>query len=129
MRRLRQGGEHVGDLVEPAALLPGGREDLAQRTPEPQRPVSDREHRGAHPASRGVTQQIRPGLDRLAVAIGQRDELLAAVGPHAEEHQQAQLVLLEADVDVDAVGPQVDVVHPGQVPASERLLLGLPGLG
>jgi hypothetical protein len=38
-------------------------------------------------------------------------------------------VLLEADVDVDAVGPEVDVVHLGQVLAGERLVLGAPGLG
>ena len=38
-------------------------------------------------------------------------------------------MLFEADVDVDAVGPQVDVVHPGQVAGGEGALLGLPGLG
>jgi hypothetical protein len=38
-------------------------------------------------------------------------------------------VLLKADVDVDAVDPQVDVVHPGQITVGEGALLGLPGLG
>jgi hypothetical protein len=115
--------------VEPAALLPGCWEDLAQRAPEPQRAVPDREHRGAHPAAGGVAQQVRPGLGRLPVAVGQRDELLAAIRPHPDQHQQTQLVLLETDVDVDPVGPQVDVVHPRQVPGGEAALLGLPGLG
>jgi hypothetical protein len=36
-------------------------------------------------------------------------------------------VLLEADVDVDAVGAQVHVVRAGQVPLPERV--GRPGLG
>jgi hypothetical protein len=38
-------------------------------------------------------------------------------------------VLLEADVDVDPVGPQIHVVHLGQVPCCVRALFGLPGLG
>ena len=43
VRGARESPEDVGDLVEPAALFPRGREDLAQRTPEPERTVSDRE--------------------------------------------------------------------------------------
>jgi hypothetical protein len=38
-------------------------------------------------------------------------------------------VLLQADVDVDAVDPQVDVVHVRQIPFAEAALLALPGLG
>ena len=33
---------------------------------------------------------------------------------------------LQADVEVDAVGPQVDVVHTGQIPVGERAGLVLP---
>ena len=63
------------------------------------------------------------------VAVGQGDQLLAAVGAHADHHQQAQLVLLQPDVHVDPVRPHVHVVHGGQVPGGERALLGLPRLG
>ena len=38
-------------------------------------------------------------------------------------------MFFEADVDVDPVGPQVDIVHTGQVPGREGALLGLPYLG
>jgi hypothetical protein len=38
-------------------------------------------------------------------------------------------VFLEADVDVDPVDPQVDVVHIGEVPGGEGALLSPPGLG
>jgi hypothetical protein len=62
------------------------------------------------------------------LAIGEGDELLAAIGAHADHHQQAQLVVFEADVHVDTVGPQVDVVHGGQIPGGEGALLRLPGL-
>lgn len=40
--------------------------------------------------------QIRPGLGRLAIAIPQRDEFLAALGTHADHYERAQLVLFEA---------------------------------
>jgi len=115
--------------VEPAALLLGPGEDLAQRAPESQRPVAGREYRGAHPASGAVAQQVSPRLGGLPVPVSQRDQLFAPVGAHADHHQQAQLVLLQPDVHVDAVRPQVDVVRPGQVTGGEGALLGLPGLG
>jgi hypothetical protein len=129
MRGLRKRTQHVGDLVEPAALFPGGGEDFAERGPEPQRTVPDREGWGAHAAAGAIAQQIGPGLGRFPVSVGQRDQLLPAVRAHADHHQQAEFVLLEADVDVDAIRPQVHVVHVRQIPGGERSLLGLPGLG
>lgn len=38
-------------------------------------------------------------------------------------------MLLQPDVDVDAVSPQIDVVGLGQVTGGKRTLLGLPLLG
>ncbi len=76
--------------METAALLAGGREDLAQRAQEPERAVADREDRGAHPAAGGIAQQVGPGLGALAVAVGQGDEFLVPVGAHADQHEQAQ---------------------------------------
>jgi len=129
MRRLRQRAKYVSDLVEPAALLAGRGEHLAQRAPEPECAVADREHRGPHPAPGAVTQQVRPGLGGLPVAIAQGDQLLTPVRAHPDQHEQAQFVLFKADVDVDAVRPQVDEVHSGQIAGGEGALLGLPRLG
>jgi hypothetical protein len=115
--------------VEPAALGRGFGEHLAQRAPEPQRAVADREHRGAHPAALRVPEQVGPGLDRFPVAVGDRDQFLAAISAHPDEHQQAQLVLLQSHGHVDPVGPQVNEVDTGEIPGGEVALLGLPGLG
>lgn len=38
-------------------------------------------------------------------------------------------MLVQADVHVDPVGPQVDEVHLAEVPLAERAMLGLPQLG
>lgn len=65
--------------MEPAALLTGLGEHLADRRPEPQRPVTDGQHRSAHPAALARTQQVRPGLGGLgglAVPVIERDQLL-----------------------------------------------------
>jgi hypothetical protein len=63
------------------------------------------------PAALAVAQQIGPRFGGLPIAVGQRDEFLAAIGAHPDQHQQAQLGLLEADVDMDSVSPDIHVVH------------------
>ncbi len=101
-------GKH--DLVEPAPLLAGRREYVADRGPEPQRAVADREHRSSHPAPFGRAQEVGPRLGGLAVAVVEGDQLFSAVGADADHHQQAHLVLFEADLEVDPIDPDVDVV-------------------
>jgi hypothetical protein len=112
--------------VEPAALLPRGREHLTQRVPEPQRSVTDGQDRGAHAAPGAVAQQVRPRPGRLPVTLGERDEFLTAVHAYPDQHEQARLYLVEAHVEVHAVGPEVDVVGGRQVPVAERAGLVLP---
>ncbi|BDT91468.1 hypothetical protein IFM12275_14440 [Nocardia sputorum] len=77
--------------MEPATLLAGGGEHLTQRFPESECAVADGQNRGGHAAAAAVPQQIGPGFGGLAVAVGDRDEFLAAVRAHADHHQQAQL--------------------------------------
>src|SRR6185295_2572241 len=79
VRRLRQRGKNIRYLVEPATLLAGLREHLAQRAPESERPVPGGQHRGAHAAAAAITQQIGPRLGGLAVTVGERYQLLATV--------------------------------------------------
>ncbi len=124
VRGLRQRGESIRGFMEPAALPCGLGEHLAQRAPESQRP--GRQDRRPHPAAPAVPQQVRPRLRRLPVPAGQGDELLAAISPDADHDQLAQLVLLQPDIHIDPVRPQVHVVRARQVPGSERALLRLP---
>jgi hypothetical protein len=100
--------------MKPTALLPGAREHPPQRRPEPQRAITHRQHRGAHPAPLAVPQQISPGLGGLPVPVGQRHQFLAAVGADPDHHQQAQFLLVKAHVEVDPVDPQIDVVDVSQ---------------
>jgi len=59
-------------------------------------------------------EQVGPRLARLAEPVSQRDQLLGPVSTYPDHHQQAHLVLLEADLEEDAVDPAVDVVSLGQ---------------
>jgi hypothetical protein len=96
-------------FVEPAPLLAGSREHLAHRFPEPERAVPDGQDRGGQAAAAAIAQHIGPRLGRFPEPIGQGDELLAAISTHADHHQQAELLLLETDLEMNAVDPQVGV--------------------
>ena len=106
LHRLGQGVEDVGDLVHPVALLAGLGPHVAQRRPEPQRPVAHGDHRGAAcPAACRSRSRSAQLVGRLPVAVGDGDQLLGAVQADAHDDQAAQPVLLEADVEVHPVDP------------------------
>jgi len=96
--------------VHPAALLARFRPDLAGGLPEPERAIGDGEpRRHVEPASLQVEQQIAPVLRALAGAIGEADQFLAAFRRCADQHQDALLFVFEARLEMDAIGPDVDV--------------------
>jgi hypothetical protein len=115
--------------VNPAPLVASFGEHLCEGLPKAERAVADGEDGGAHPAPCGVSEQVGPGLGGLAVAVGHRDQLLGAVRAHSHDDQDAGLGLRQADTQVDAVGPDVDVVGSGQVALAEGFVVGLPLLG
>jgi hypothetical protein len=109
--RARMGGlgqrvERVADLVPPAPLLAGLGEHLADRRPEPQGTVADREHRRGHATALTAAEQTERRLARFAVPVVRRDEFLGAVRADPHRHQQAHFVLLQPDLEVDPVDPQ-----------------------
>jgi len=79
-----------------------------------------------HAASLARAQQVRPGLAGLAEPVSERDEFLGPVRADAEDDEQAYLVLLESDLQVDPVDPHVDVVGVLERAGVEGPLLLLP---
>ena len=124
--RLGQGVHDVGHLVHPAPLVRRVGEDLAEGAPEPECAVADGEHRGAHAPALQATQHVGPRLGRLAVPVGDRDQLFGPISAHAHDDQGTQAGLFEADVEVDAVGEHVDVVDVFEGPMGELVALALP---
>jgi hypothetical protein len=126
LRGLWQGVQAIGCFVNPTPLVTGGGEDLVQRVPEAECAVADGQHRGAHAAANAVAEQAGPRLGRFAVAVGHRDQFLRAIRPHAHQHQHRGLRLFQADAQVHAVGPDVDVVGARQVAILEGGVISLP---
>ena len=62
-----------------------------------------------------VAERVGPGPGGFAVAVLESDELFGAVGPYAEQAEYAGSGLLQADVEVDAICPDIHVVHLGQI--------------
>ena len=116
--------------MNPAALLSGAGEHVAQRGPRAERAVAGHELRLVQPAVAQIAEHRRPRVLALAVAVLDREQLLLAVLADADHDQQAQLgILAEPDADVDAVDEQVGVAVEPQLPGAERGVLGLPLLG
>ena len=58
------------------------------------------------PSALESAQEAGPALGAFPVAVLDGDQLLRAVEAHPDHHQRAQSVLLQADAEVDAVGPR-----------------------
>jgi hypothetical protein len=115
--------------VHPAALLTCGGKLFAERSPEAEGAVADGEvRRVVHAAALEVTQHRRPGLLALAVAVPDGEQLLVAVVRCAHQDQDAGAILVEPDVEVDPVRPEVHVALAAQVTLGPRLVLLLPAL-
>jgi hypothetical protein len=115
--------------MHPAPLLFGSREHFAQRSPEPERAVTDGQRWAGQAPLLEAAEQVEPGLGVLSVAVGESDQFLGAVGANPDDHQTTQPVLFEADVEVDAIGPPVHVVPIRQITFGPVCVLGLPCLG
>ena len=98
-----------------------------------QRAVTHRQHRRSHPAGPEVAQQLGPRLGRLAIAVGDRDQLLGAIRANTHDREQTQRIALTVGIRqphprIHPIGPDVDVVDLRQVAGSPLGMLGLPRL-
>ena len=89
--------------AKPVALLAGLRPHVADGRPEPEGTIAHGNDGRAHAPPLQVAKHGLPALRALAVAVLDRDQLLRAVGPHANHHECAEAVVLQPDVEVDAV--------------------------
>ena len=101
--------------------------DLVERLPEAERAVADRDlGRDGQPAPLHLDQQLAPALSALPDAHLEADEFLPALGRRADQHQHALGLLLHAGLQVDAIGPDVDVAPGREIAPLPALVLGLP---
>ena len=69
----------------------------------------------AQAASLQVEQQRAPIMRTLAGAVGEADELLLALRRRADDDQDALLLVFQTGLQMDAVGPDVDIALGRQV--------------
>ncbi len=100
--------------------------DLGEGSPKAEGSVTDGEHRSCHAAALEPAQHVGPGLGGLAMSVADRDQLLGAVAAHTDDDQGTQPGLFEADVEVDAVRVEVDVVDVFEGAVGELVPFLLP---
>src|SRR5438477_8899950 len=110
--------------MHPAALLACGRPQLAERLPEAKRAVGDGEFgRDRQTSVLQIEQQFTPILRALARAVGKAEQLLPALRRRADDDQDALLGVFKTGLQVNAVGPHIDVVLGGQIALPPVLML------
>ena len=106
----------IRGFMHPAALRARLRPHLVDRLPEAERSIGDGELRvDRQTAPLEIEQKLLPRLRALADAVGKPNQFLLAFGGGADDHQQALRIIFEPSLDVDAIGPDVDISFGGQV--------------
>src|SRR5208283_824218 len=119
--------QNVGRLVHPTTLLATFRERLAQCRPKTQCPVADGQLRSfLHAPILQIQQHFAPRNLALAIPVtdGKQFFLSLRVGPH--DRQDAALLFVQANVDMNPVDPHVHVLLALQIPPTPFLVLLLP---
>ena len=107
-------------LCTQPALLARRPVDLAQSFPETERPVAGgRLGRNRQAAALEVEQHFAPGLGALPVAVGDRQQLLAAPLVGADDDQDTLFVVLHPGLEIDPVGPEIEIA-PDILQARDR---------
>ena len=98
-------------MLQPTSLVTRAREDLLDRLPKAESAVTNRNFRGhIQPAAFQVDEQLAPALGAFSNADLEADEFFLALRRRAEQHQHAVAMLFHAGLQVNAVGPGVDLV-------------------
>ena len=113
--------------MDPAALFAGGGEHFAQRRPEAQRPVADRNLGSARqPSPLEILEHFDPREFALAEPVMDGQQPLAPIGRRPDHDQEALALVIETHVAVDPVGPEVNVSIAREIAPAPRFILPAP---
>jgi hypothetical protein len=106
-------GHFIQDVIRlmyPAALLGDLAIFFLQGDPEAKRTVTDGQLRCARQTQAfELPKQFPPGLGAFPITIDNRSEFLGAILGSSDQNQHAGSFFVEPDVEVDSVGPPVNV--------------------
>src|SRR5438477_13159569 len=102
----------------------------ARRAPSKSQARHRRRRVRARPPDLGsaIEQQFTPILRAFARAVGQAEQLLFALRRRADDHQDALFGVFKTGLQVNAVGPHVDVALGRQIALPPMLVLVEPDL-
>ncbi len=113
--------------MHPASLVTRPGEDLVQSLPEAERAVADGDlGRDGEAAGFQVDQELAPALRALSYPDMEAEELLLSLRRGADDDEDALRLGLHPGLEVDAVGPDVDVPAGREVTALPALVFLLP---
>ena len=112
--------------MTPAALLTGLRPDLAGCGPEAQRTITDGEHWRDHAPPLELTQHRLPAFGTFAITVFDRQQFLLAVWTGADHHQGAEPIIIQPDIEMDSIHPDIDILTPAQLAAAKLGIFFLP---
>src|SRR3954451_21501120 len=110
-------------------LLACGRPQLAERLPKAKRAIGDGEFgRDRQTSVLQIEQQFTPILRAFARTVGKAEQLLFALRRRADDHQDALFGVFKTGLQVNAIGPHVDVAFGRQIALAPMLVLVEPDL-
>src|SRR3954466_151986 len=102
---------------------------ISYRLPEAKRAVGNGEFGCDEQTSvLQIEQQLPPILGALSRAVGEAEQLLPALRRRADDHQDALLGVFKTGLQVNAVGPHIDVALGRQIALAPVLVLVAPDL-
>ena len=122
--------EDVGGLLHPAALLalwPATASPSAFQKPSAPSAIGEF-GRDDQASVLQIEQKLASILRAFARAVSEAEQLLPALRRRADDHQDALLGVFEAGLQVNAVGPHVDVALGRQIALLPVLVLFDPDL-
>ena len=118
--------EHVHDLVVPAALFTAFAVEFAERRPDAEVAVGHRESREFQAPVLETAQDRAPGLLALALPRFAGQQHFLAARPGADDDEQRLGAVVEAGLDVQAVGEGIDDLERREIALLPGGVLDLP---
>jgi hypothetical protein len=113
--------------VDPAALFFRRRVDVPQCGPKTQRTVrAGQIRRNRQPSFFQAPKKVSPAIRVLAEPVHDAKNIIVAVLIRANNNQHTLTIIIQPRVEVDTVGPNIDVALSGQVALAPGLIFAPP---
>jgi hypothetical protein len=75
------------------------------------------EHWGNHAPPLDLTQHRLSAFGTFSIAVLDRQQFLLAVWTGADHHEGAESIIIQPEIEMDPIHPDIDILAPAQVAA------------